>query len=100
METIFAWLGVTIILLFAIWLVVGTIGVVRKNWLREHTNKLKEKLELYEELADDIDTQVKIIMNDDWAGYYRRGYNFEKLCKEMIELREFKKKYDKVEGDE
>lgn len=58
---------------------------------KKYYDAIREKITAYDDLAKEIDKVSKVIEKDDWRGYRTSYYTFEKLAKELIELRKFKK---------
>lgn len=99
MELIFAWIGVGVLIVFALsifswlWIVYNKKRSIRYHEMRDA--KLKE----YDRLAKELNRQANILSRDDWDDWSWSNYDFKSFTKELIELRAFKDSHSEKEDN-
>ena len=91
-ELIFAYIGAISLVLFLLCVFLWILKEFKQKYDGIYYDGLKDKIEKYDEFAKTVVKQANIIEKDDWDEYEYSSYTFEKLTKELIELRKFKEK--------
>ncbi|NHI70459.1 hypothetical protein [Lactococcus garvieae] len=95
-ELIFAWIGAVVSVIALICLLSWLWIVYNNDVDKRYNEKRDEKLKEYDDFAKELNRQSDILGCDEWGHWSWEYYNFEKLTKEMIELRKFKKNNEKA----
>ena len=91
-ELIFAYFGAISIVIFLLCVFVWILKEFKRSYKGEYYDNLRDKLDKYDELAKSVVKQANILEKDDWNEHKYSSYSFEKLTKELLELRKFKEK--------
>ena len=91
-ELIFAYFGGISLIIFLSCVFVWILKEFKRIYKGKYYDNLRDKLDKYDELAKNVVKQANILEKDEWHEYSYSDYNFEKLTKELVELRQLKDK--------
>lgn len=89
-ELIFAYFGGISLIIFLSCIFLWILKEINRKYKGKYYDNLKDKLDKYDDLAKSVVKQANILEKDDWNECGYSSYNFEKLTKELLELRKIK----------